>query len=723
MAITRSASRLILLTGLIVAAVPGVIQAWVCCTQSQAAGDGFSTGRLQAGGVKGAATWRYNPAGAPAAFAGAAIPAPIANAAMTWNNDRGSELALMPGPNTANNCTNNNDNVNTVGWRVAPNNNNNATTWLRQGPVVGGVSTIAEFDICFNSAAPWVAPPSVDLESVALHEFGHAINLDHPDGNLPPAFGANGQRPAEDYAHVVMGAFQVRHVLPYLKRRLACDDKAGASYVYPPLDPPVGETRDYGAQNSGGCDYGDAPDPAAGVARYPSRQYGEDRNNNGALDMGDSIYRDADGNGNVSAGDTRLSQVGALAPGAVVAGNADITTLVFPFPNGELYVDADASANYTAGEAVYRDLDTSATVSAGDLRLLPPPGRGAGSLVAATDGDVGGALVAFAAAERHDDRIPDAPGHFDPGEDLNANGALDVGNGGRHKESRMEWLGPLSQAMGTPLPRQDDMPPTYTPANPVLPAPAPPAHWVGGGLVAGQEPPRAGIAAVPASATFEPESRQGNLDELDNGAGFRGPLTAGAPVLLDVLVNTNGLAAGRYDPVNPDKRLRLNGWGDWNGDGDWEDWLPPLAGGLVFIGAGGMPPCQQPAPSDEYLVSWQGSPGVDQFASANFCGGTAIGANARVLTFWVTPPANVTPQEFYTRFRLDYGENVGMNLRSFSDLSLVVSPTQALDPNNPAHRALPKGFEQGEALYGEVEDYLEQACFFLDPYVCPIYVY
>jgi hypothetical protein len=710
--------KLFLLAGLFLALLPGAALAWVCCSAQ------FSAGRLQAGGVKGAAPWRYNPAGAPAPFGGAAAPAGIVNATTSWNSDAGSELAFAQGANTANLCTTNNDNTNTIGWNAFGVNGPHAVTFLRQGPVVGGVTTIAEFDICFNSNTRWTVAPSVDLESVALHELGHAFGLNHPDAGLPAAVGANGQRPGVDYAHVVMAAFANNHVLPYIKRKPHCDDKSGASFLYPLLNPPLTEMRDYAGQNSGGCEFGDAPDPSAAIARYPSLQLGEDRNNNGAIDIGDSIYRDlVNVAGNVvDAGDTRLSQVGALAPGAVAAGNGDILTALFPFAANEVYFDANASGNYTAGEPVYRDVDASATVSAGDVRLLPPAGLGAGSTVKAADADVGNALVAFAANEKHDNRIPDSAARFDPGEDLDGNGALNPGNGGRHKDTRMEWLGPITAASGYPLPESDEMPPTYMPNNPVLPAPGPVAPWLGG-VVPGQQPPTAGAAAVPASATFETESRQVNLDELDDGVSYRGLLTAGAPVLVDILVNTNGLAAGRYVPAAASQRLYLNGWSDWNGDGDWEDWAPPLAGGIVFIGPGGMPPCVKPAASDEYTVHWEGSPGVDQFASNNFCGGTAIGANARVLTFWITPPMGVTPNELYSRFRLDYGEDVGMNLRPSSDLSLLAGPGLALDPNNAAHRALLKGFEQGEALYGEVEDYLEQVCFYLDPYPPPPYPY
>jgi hypothetical protein len=69
--------------------------------------------------------------------------------------------------------------------------------------------------------------------------------------------------------------------------------------------------------------------------------------------------------------------------------------------------DESVAANnlYDNGEAIYRDVDDSATVSAGDVRATPVGGFAAGSTVAAADADVGTVLVFFGFLERFDDLV------------------------------------------------------------------------------------------------------------------------------------------------------------------------------------------------------------------------------------------------------------------------------------------------------------------------------
>jgi hypothetical protein len=73
-------------------------------------------------------------------------------------------------------------------------------------------------------------------------------------------------------------------------------------------------------------------------------------------------------------GNIRLTPFGGFAAGSVVApGDPDIGLVTTAFPATDQYVDQNSSGNYTPGEPIYRDVDNSSTVSAGDLRLLGGP--------------------------------------------------------------------------------------------------------------------------------------------------------------------------------------------------------------------------------------------------------------------------------------------------------------------------------------------------------------
>jgi hypothetical protein len=98
-----------------------------------------------------------------------------------------------------------------------------------------------------------------------------------------------------------------------------------------------------------------------------------DFNASGNYTPGEPIYRQTTP-GPVLAGDTRLTPFGGFAAGSVVApGDPDIGLVTTAFPLTDQYVDQNGSGNYTPGEPIYRDVDNSGTVSAGDLRLLGGP--------------------------------------------------------------------------------------------------------------------------------------------------------------------------------------------------------------------------------------------------------------------------------------------------------------------------------------------------------------
>ena len=532
-------------------------------------------GSHKAGRWIGQVTWRYNPANEPANIAGCPrgndgiVPQVILDAFQTWEDDPGSNFNQhYGGVISQDSLCGDHDNANVVGWEDLGQYDPNSEYDDRNPDIARGqlavtfewivvAGTIIESDINFNTRVAWhigqQAPPqgTICLQTVALHEVGHFLGLDHPD--VSPGsweLGTNGQRDTNDYDLVVMyPTYQGRRL------KLTCDDKSGVNYLYPPPGVVI-ENRDYVTQNSGGCDFSDAPDPFGTIqGKYPS---------------------------------------------------------------------------------------------------------------------------------------------------------LEANNGARHKDSRMEWLGPIALATGYEnyLPAADSIRPTLEPKNKIIPAPAPNSLLGPGGVLPGQTPPHKDSAASPANATFEPYSNQINADEMDDGVSLRGPLIGGKPVLIDILIQTGNLSpANRYDPSDADKRLYLNGWEDWNADGDFADWVWP-ANWVVQI-AGGNPHNIKPNPSNEYILTWNGTINTDQFASENFVGGFKIpGKDARVLTFWITPPQNaVFDSVFYERFRLDYGENVGMNLRTFSDKSLLDTNGTALDPYDIIDIALEQGFEHGEAKYGEVEDY------------------
>ena len=111
----------------------------------------------------------------------------------------------------------------------------------------------------------------------------------------------------------------------------------------------------------------------------------------------------------------------------------------------------------------------------------------------------------------------------------------------------------------------------------------------------------------------------------------------------------------RYDSGDPSRRLYLNGWADWNGDGAWS-----ATEKIVGMGAGAVAidPRQDPQFADDGRATY---------------------------TFLVPVPVATVTDNFYYRFRLDYGEDVGEIDRADQTLQE----------------------EKGKARAGEVEDYCD----------------
>jgi hypothetical protein len=130
------------------------------------------------------------------------------------------------------------------------------------------------------------------------------------------------------------------------------------------------------------------------------------------------------------------------------------------------------------------------------------------------------------------------------------------------------------------------------------------------------------------------------------------------------------------------KRLYVNAWADWNGNGSWAD------AGEKIIGVGSPNPGNEIDPQDfgpdgEFTIgeafpdpngSGRWEPGEPFTDEAGFTEGSK--------EFTVTPPATISGT-FFLRFRLDYGEDAGRLANVSGNLAQ----------------------EKGAAQFGEVEDY------------------
>ena len=94
---------------------------------------------------------------------------------------------------------------------------------------------------------------------------------------------------------------------------------------------------------------------AAPLVAFGPNEFFADTNNNGQWTAGESKYLVAGVHTNlVKAGDTRLSYVGNYLPGTVVgATDLDVGTPIKAFPASQSYYDADLSTTYTYGEWIY----------------------------------------------------------------------------------------------------------------------------------------------------------------------------------------------------------------------------------------------------------------------------------------------------------------------------------------------------------------------------------
>ncbi len=124
----------------------------------------------------GTASWAYNPSGKPPGLSGDTQA--MSAGAQAWNN-AGADFSFTGGSTTSagtDACSGSMDGQNTVGWNEQSGNVLAVTcTWyMSSGAAV-------EFDMEFDPTWNWTTGSSiqVDLQSVAAHEFGHALGLGH----------------------------------------------------------------------------------------------------------------------------------------------------------------------------------------------------------------------------------------------------------------------------------------------------------------------------------------------------------------------------------------------------------------------------------------------------------------------------------------------------------------------------------------------------------------
>ena len=159
----------------------------------------------------------------------------------------------------------------------------------------------------------------------------------------------------------------------------------------------------------------------------------------------------------------------------------------------------------------------------------------------------------------------------------------------------------------------------------------------------------------------EDDSIQVDADLFDDGVTFTDSLLAGIPADMEVIVSvSDSTDITRYSAADPAKRLYLNAWFDWNGDGDFAD----IGEKIIGTGSG----ISYPGFSLDTVAI---DPPID-FG----------GNNTAIFSFQVTPPTD-WPAGAYARIRLDYGEDAG----AIQPISASLSEYT------------------GIAQYGEVEDY------------------
>ncbi len=142
-------------------------------------------------------SWRYNTAGQ-----GSGKGTALSNALASWTNVSGADHVLTLAGTTTTGFTTNG--TNTVLW--ANGNGCTGSCLAITALVLQSGQVIVETDISFNASFTWNTNGSdYDVESVAAHEFGHALGIHHTNLTSTPRptmyasyFGTGGRSLASD---------------------------------------------------------------------------------------------------------------------------------------------------------------------------------------------------------------------------------------------------------------------------------------------------------------------------------------------------------------------------------------------------------------------------------------------------------------------------------------------------------------------------------------------